>query len=101
MRSPGLNSFTSAPTATTSPAHSRPSGAPMTPCPNDAFAAERSARLSPHAFTRVRTLFGFGTGFAISLSTSPSGDDTPAFIESSGFVLLIDARGLTRLLLLH
>src|SRR5262249_8517302 len=81
-RSPGLKSLTSPPTASTSPAHSRPTmvpGPPTVPCRLPAATA-RSARLSDAAFTLIRISCGLGAGFATSRISTPFSPTTAAFI---------------------
>src|SRR5438270_1363261 len=80
MRSPGLIPSTSLPTASTSPAHSKPSRAPTPPTlpcwwPK---ATSRSARLRLEARTRIRTSFGFGAGFGRSRISTPLSPKTAA-----------------------
>src|SRR5215468_714872 len=81
-RSPGLKSLTSPPTASTSPAHSRPTmvpGPPTVPWRLPAATA-RSARLSDAAFTLIRISCGLGEGFATSRISTPVSPTTAAFI---------------------
>src|SRR5215468_8812703 len=87
-RSPGLKSLTSPPTASTSPAHSRPTmvpGPPTVPWRLPAATA-RSARLSDAAFTLIRISCGLGEGFATSRISTPVSPTTAAFIA----VLLLE-----------
>src|SRR5262245_42114878 len=86
-RSPGLKSLTSPPTASTSPAHSRPTMVPAPPTVPWRLpaAAARSARLSDAAFTLIRISCGLGAGFATSRISTPFSPTTAAFIA---FLLL-------------
>ena len=80
-RSPGANSFTSAPTASTSPANSRPAilclgrRKPAMNRQMNGFAARRcvSVRLTVEACTRTRISSAFGTGRSISATRRISG----------------------------
>src|ERR1700733_232918 len=81
-RSPGLMPATTAPTASTSPEHSRPTRAPpppTLPCwwPE---ATMRSARLRLEARTRIKTSFGFGSGFGRSRTSTLFSPTTAAFM---------------------
>jgi len=80
-RSPALRSATSLPTASTSPAHSRPSREPVPnslPC-GWPEATMRSARLRLDARTRIKTSFGAGAGRGTSWTATPLSPTTAAF----------------------
>src|ERR1700722_5389483 len=81
-RSPGLKSFTPLPTASTSPAHSRPTMVPVPPTVPWRWpdATARSARLSEAARTLIRISCGLGTGLATSRISTPFSPTTAAFI---------------------
>src|SRR5882672_9139706 len=84
-RSPGLKSFTSAPTASTSPAHSRPTIVPVPPTVPCRWpdATARSARLSEAARTLIRISLGLGEGFGASRTSTPFSPTTAAFMTIS------------------
>src|SRR5260370_23250950 len=84
-RSPGLKSLTSLPTASTSPAHSRPTMVPVPPTVPCRWrdATARSARLSEAARTLIRISCGLGTGLATSRIETPFSPTTAAFMTSS------------------
>src|SRR6478672_1361333 len=84
-RSPGLKSFTSPPTASTSPAHSRPTMVPAPPTVPWRWpdATARSARFSDAALTLIRISLGLGEGFGASLYWTPCSVTTAAFIAIS------------------
>src|SRR5882672_8381618 len=84
-RSPGLKSLTSPPTASTAPAHSRPTMAPGPPTVPWRWpaATARSARLSEAARTLIRISWGLGTGLATSRISTPCSPATAAFMISS------------------
>src|SRR5579871_2145654 len=84
-RSPGLKSFTSPPTASTSPAHSRPTIVPGPPTVPWRWpdATARSARLSDAAFTLIRISLALGEGFGASLYWTPFSVTTAAFMVVS------------------
>src|SRR5258708_6479419 len=84
-RSPGLKSLTSPPTASTSPAHSRPTMAPGPPTVPWRWpaATARSARLSEAARTLIRISCGLGTGLATFRISTPCSPATAAFMISS------------------
>src|ERR1700730_6312199 len=81
-RSPGLKSLTSPPTASISPAHSRPTMVPVPPTVPWRWpdATARSARLSDAARTLTRISCGLGTGLATSRISTPFSPTTAAFI---------------------
>ena len=85
-RTPALRSATSLPTASTSPAHSRPSREPVPkslPC-GWPEATMRSARLRLDARTRIKTSFGAGAGRGTSWTATPLSPTTAAFMTSPG-----------------
>src|SRR5476651_1572807 len=81
-RSPGLKSLTSPPTASTSPAHSRPTIVPGPPTVPWRWpeATARSARLSEAASTLIRISLGLGEGLGASLNWTPCWVTTAAFM---------------------
>src|SRR5215468_1386259 len=83
-RSPGLKSLTSLPTASISPAHSRPSRAPMPPTRPCCWpaATPTSARLRLEARTRISTWLAAGSGFGRSRTSAPFSPTTAAFMIS-------------------
>src|SRR5207248_5674519 len=83
-RSPGLKSLTSAPTASTSPAHSRPTIVPVPPTVPWRWpeATARSARFREAAFTLIRSSCGLGEGLGASLYWTPCSVTTAAFMVS-------------------
>jgi hypothetical protein len=86
-RSPDLRSATSLPTASTSPAHSRPSREPVPnslPC-GWPEATMRSARLRLDACTRIKTSFGAGAGRGTSRTATPLSPTTAAFTTLPGW----------------
>src|SRR3984885_14989507 len=91
-RSPALISFTSLPTASTSPEHSSPIRAPTPPtlpcwCPD---ATRRSARLRLEARTRIRISFDLGSGLGRSRTSTPLSPRTAGFIFfSPGAIYLL------------
>src|SRR3954468_55057 len=84
-RSPGLKSLTSAPTASTSPAHSRPTMVPGPPTVPWRLpeATARSARLSDAALTLIRISLALGEGLGASLYWTPLSVTTAAFMVVS------------------
>src|SRR5436190_8414392 len=84
-RSPGLKSLTSPPTASTSPAHSRPTMVPAPPTVPWRWpeATARSALLSEAAFTLIRISLALGEGLGASLYWTPCSVTTPAFMAVS------------------
>src|SRR5262245_32435357 len=81
-RSPAFTPLASAPTASTSPANSRPStapGPPALPCMRPE-AMITSARLRPAARTRTSTWLGAGAGLATSRISTPASAITAAFM---------------------
>src|SRR5712672_3668708 len=82
-RSPGTMPFTSLPTASTSPEHSRPSRAPVPPTAPCWWPrlTRRSARLRLDARTRISTSFGLGAGFSTSRISTPCSPTTAAFMS--------------------
>src|SRR5260221_5188513 len=84
-RAPGLKSFPSAPTASTSPAHSRPTIVPVPPTVPCRWpdATARSARLSDAARTLIRISLGLGAGLAMSRNSTPFSPTTAAFMTIS------------------
>src|SRR6478752_3189114 len=84
-RSPGLKSLTSAPTASTSPAHSRPTMVPGPPTVPWRWpeATARSARFSDAAFTLIRISLALGEGVGASLYWTPFSVTTAAFMVVS------------------
>src|SRR6187551_844819 len=84
-RSPGLKSLTSPPTASTSPAHSRPTMVPSPPTVPWRWpdATARSARLSEAAFTLIRISWALGEGLGASLYWTPFSVTTAAFMVVS------------------
>src|SRR5687768_2770569 len=86
-RSPGLKSLTSPPTASTSPAHSRPTMVPAPPTVPWRWpdATARSARLSDAAFTLIRISLALGVGLGASLYWTPCSVTTAAFMVVSYF----------------
>src|SRR3954468_19931554 len=84
-RSPGLKSLTSAPTASTSPAHSRPTMVPGPPTVPWRLpeATARSALLSDAALTLIRISLALGEGLGASLYWTPFSVTTAAFMVVS------------------
>src|SRR4029077_15853474 len=86
-RSPALRSATSLPTASTSPAHSRPSREPVPnslPC-GWPEATMRSARLRLEGCTRIKTSVGAGAGCGHARTSTPLSPTTAAFTTSPGY----------------
>src|SRR5579883_2290616 len=84
-RSPGLKSLTSLPTASTSPAHSRPTMVPGPPTAPWRWpeATARSARFSDAAFTLIRSSWALGEGLGASLYWTPFSVTAAAFMVVS------------------
>src|SRR5579871_2008426 len=91
-RSPGLMPVTSAPTASTSPAHSSPRRAPPA-LAEGRRTARRSARFRLAARARIKTSLAAGIGFGSSRISAPLAPTTAAFTASSALAAGPTGRG--------